>query len=57
MAEIFEMVEQMNETEFEQFANLDAEWRCGVITEDEMATILEERFGITMADYYEYFED
>lgn len=54
---VYEIVEEMSDVEFEAFKRLDQDWYEGIITEEELETTLQEQYGITMAEYYEYFDE
>ena len=52
-----EVVEAMSDEEFVAFRGLEDDWYEGRIDEEELAKILVEKYGITFAEYFEYFED
>ena len=56
-SKVYDLAEEMSDVEFEQFKGLDKEWCEGRITEDELEQILEEQYGISFAEYYEYFDE
>lgn len=57
IVKVGEIVEAMSDEEFVAFRNLEDDWYEGRINEDELEQILTEKYGITFAEYFEYFED
>lgn len=54
MDKVFELVEKMTDKEFAEFEALYKDFR---ITEEELENILQEKFGITIEEFYEYFDE
>lgn len=54
-SKVYDLVDAMSDIEFEKFEGLNKERIKGRITEDELEQILEEQYGISSAEYDEYF--
>ena len=57
IVKVGEVVAAMSDEEFVAFRGLEDDWYEGRIDEEELAKILVEKYGITFAEYFEYFED
>ena len=57
IVKVGEIVEAMSDEEFIAFRGLEDDWYEGRIDEDKLEKILTEKYGITFAEYFEYFED
>ena len=57
IVKVGEVVEAMSDEEFVAFRGLEDDWYEGRIDEEELAKTLVEKYGITFAEYFEYFED
>ena len=51
-----EIVKAMSDEEFVVFRNLEDDWYEGRINKDELEQVLTKKYGITFAEYFEYFE-
>ena len=54
MEKVFELVEKMTDKEFAEF---EALYNNIHIPEEELENILQEKFGITIEEFYEYFDE
>ena len=52
-----EIVKAMSDEEFIAFRNLEDDWYEGRINKDKLEQVLTKKYGITFAEYFEYFED
>lgn len=57
IVKVGEIVEAMSDEEFVAFRGLENDWYEGRINEDELEKILIEKYGITFAEYFEYFDE